>query len=149
MHRLCLLTTCLVLLAAPALGQASRTPVDTRELRDQSFHVGGLELTISKLDGNVVISSDVRDGGVGYVTLRVANVSGDFERFDPSRFVVVGSDGRQATPAYERRNTDRAPVGEISVAPRARAEVKYNLSARVRFPAEVYYDGALLAVVTD
>jgi hypothetical protein len=113
------------------------------------FQVGGLELTISKLDGYVAVSADVRDTGVGYMAVRLANTSGDFVRFVPSRLVVVGKDGRQASPAYERRNTDRAPVSEVAVAPRARAEMKYNLSARVKFPAQVYYDGELLAEVIN
>jgi hypothetical protein len=63
--------------------------------------------------------------------------------------VVVSRDGEQASIAYERRMTDRAVVGGVGVAPRAHTELKYNLSARVRFPAQVYYAGKLLAEITD
>jgi hypothetical protein len=144
-----LVFVCGLAMCASAGAQQPANQVDLSSVSRHPFQVGGLELTISKLDGLVVISSDARDTGVGYMEVRVENVSADFVRFAPSQLVVVGRDGRQASIIYERHNTDRAVVSEVSVAPRAHTEMKYNLSARVKFPAQLYYDGKLLAEIVD
>ena len=148
-RRLVLACSLLTLLTSATIAQQAPESVKASDLKNHPFQVGGLELGIAKLDDNVVTSADVRDCGVGYLDLRITNVMGDFVRFVPSQFVVVGRDGRQASPGYERRWSDRVPPAEISVAPRATTQMRYNLTARIRFPADVYYDGTLLARVTN
>jgi hypothetical protein len=139
----------MLLMSLTAGAQQAPPHIARSELGRHTFDVGGVDLTVVKLDDNVSISSDMRDPGAGYVVVRVGNGSDAFERFDPGEVVLVSADGEQATIAYERRNTDRVEPRAIPVAPGAHTEMKYNLSARLRFPLRLYYGATLLAEISD
>src|SRR3712207_2853060 len=97
-HRTCSMIMLLFALsAAAAPAQSPQRPVRASELKDRPFHVGGLLVTVSKLDGYVAISADIRDTGVGYIVVRVENATGKALAFQPNRLALVGKDGRQAS----------------------------------------------------
>jgi hypothetical protein len=152
MRKIRLFALCALLLAGcpapPGLAQTPQ-PLTRSQLQSTPFDVGGLTLTLRKLDGIVRLSADPRDVNVGFVVVRLENRTNRFAVFAPGQLVIVGKDGSQASVGYERRAEDRVLVSEIRVAPGAHVEVQYNLTARVRFPAKVYYGDALLAEVKE
>ena len=144
-----ILSALLAVVSIPTRAQQSLAPIKASDLKHHTLQAGGLDLTIAKLDDYVVVSEDVRDTGVGYLDIRLTNPTNDFLQFVPSKFVIVGRDDNQASIGYERHDLDRVVPQEVSVAPHAKTQMRYNLTARIRFPAVVYYDGKKIARVTS
>lgn len=141
--------------ATPATpGAPEPAPVHCRisALNKHPFQVAGLTVTL--LDFNDMIQvvwafSAYPTPGVGGITVQVENPAEAFRVFSPSKLVILGRDGNQATVAWEVVRNHRKPPTDTQIVPGGRFTTKYLLSAGVQLPAQVFYDQQRLAVVKD
>jgi len=136
-----ILLTPLVVLAF----QAQAEQVRNRELKNKSFTVGSLKITITSFT-------------FGNISIEVENTSDDFTTFSPRLLTFIDKDNNQENIVGQYAGFEL--VGSHSTAsviavedqriwPRARIKNSYKLQNRVHLSARLYYGEKLLATIID
>jgi hypothetical protein len=87
--------------------------------------------------------------GRANITLSMENKGSGFQVYSPQDLNLVGKDGTQVFPIFERNHSDDTRPMAIRLAPGAHVNVTYALSDRLYFPAKVYLGEILIAEVTE
>jgi hypothetical protein len=92
--------------------------------------------------------------GEGYIRVEVENTSPEAVNFSPSQLYFVGKDGIEASILCTNRKNARGEEDDICatdrmIAPRAKMRETYNLSEKLRMPADFYYQDKLVATIQD
>jgi len=141
----------IALSATIAVAQSPASVLRTSELRKRPFNVevGGLQITITKLDDRVYLGQFITDVQGGYMILRLENATSSPITFDPTWMAFVDKEGKQIILTYERRTRGRVLPTEIRVLPNAKIVMRYNLSEPLKLPSKLYYREELLADVMN
>ncbi|MFN8011126.1 MAG: hypothetical protein U0P81_06950 [Holophagaceae bacterium] len=134
-----------------ALPLAAQGPVAcaVKDLPTHAFVANDVSLTVNALSGYKAFDRERKFAGRARVEFTVVNTSAAFRRFDPQDLCLVGKDGVQVFPVFERNLADDTQPMPLRLAPGARATREYALSGRLAFPAKVYFGEALVAEVSE
>ena len=139
------------LLLLMGLPLAAQEPVTcrARDLSAHPFRNGGLSLTVASLSGYKSFDRERKFSGRANILLAVENTGSGFQLYAPNDLNLVGKDGVQVFPMFERNLADDLLPAAIRLAPGAHVNVEYALSGRLHFPARVYLGERLVAVITE
>lgn len=135
----------MLVFAGGQLGSA----IKRSELDRMPFIAGKLKMTITKFKDNVVISSELRNTGVGYIEVNVENLAPEFTTFFPNRLLFLDRNNDQASILGVRHVNEIYAVQDTRLAPQARIKGRYNLTDKLEPPVRVYYDDRLLGTILD
>jgi hypothetical protein len=140
-----------LLMALMALPMAAQSALkcSSKELPTHPFVSGEISLTITALSGYKVFDRERKFAGRARVEITVENKSSAFKRFDPQDLSLVGKEGVQVFPVFERNFADDTLPMSLRLAPGARASMEYALTGRLTFPAKLYFGDMLVAEVSE
>lgn len=109
------------------------------ELSKHVFEIGKLRLTIRKLKG----------GRGPYIAVKVDNPSDSAVVFDPQVLSLLNQGNEQVNTSSYPGSSGAPALGSRKVLPGAFLTQAYGLDHVVQLPARIYYDGKLLAIITE
>lgn len=134
------------LMALPMAAQDA-LKISVKELPSRPFIVNDTSVTITELSGYKIFDSQKKFSGRGRVALTLENKSTKFMKFDPQDLCFVGKDGTQVFPVFERNLADDTMPMTLRLVPGSHASTEYALTGRLTFPARIYLNETLVAVV--
>ena len=140
MRSILLLIAIVLFCFAEAAAQApSAATFRESELGKHAFEIGQLRLTIRKLQG----------GRGPYITVKVENPSDSAVVFDPQVLSLVNQGNEQVNTSSYSLYYIAPALPTRKVLPGAFLTQTYGLDHIVELPARIYYDGKLLAIITE
>jgi hypothetical protein len=118
------------------------------EFKKHSFTAGELRITFTRFWPGSLLSR-------GYIEVKVENTSTAAATFDPLRLSFVNKDNKQVNvqAVIQHGRYSRPGYGinvvEREVAPNAYIKEFYWLDGRLHFPAQFFYEGKRLALITE
>jgi hypothetical protein len=133
-----ILLTPLVVLAF----QDQAEQVRNRELKNKSFTVGSLKITLTNF---------FRSNYRSILYIEVENTSDHITTFVPQLLAFIDKDDNQVDigAQYVGGEGKVVAAGDKKVWPKAKMKHSYVLTNNVRLPARLYYEDKLLATIID
>lgn len=144
------LTVIIIFILAAVAANGDEPPrIRKSEFKKHSFVAGELRISFTRFWPGSLLSR-------GYVEVKLENTSSDAATFDPLRLSFVNKDGKQVNVEaatgqgrHSRTGYGLNVIAAREVAPGAYIKEFYWLDGRLHLPAQFFYEGKQLALITE